>query len=509
MSTSGGSDGGQVIGDPASPEQGQPDGGSIRRRAATGLVTVGIRGTLIRAIGFLGNVVLARKLVPSEFGELAFGLAIMTTTSILTSGGIGAALIGRRQEPTRDELRAVCGFLLAATCVGIVIVAAIGIPLGTPGRLATIMSLCLPLEAARAPKSIMFERRMAFGQIVRAEVTDTLTYTAFAVTAVLVGFGVWGVAVATIMGSLAGLLVLAATRPRGLVRPSLSLAPIRSILRFGMQFQGVGLVNTARDQGLNVGMVAISGTAVLGFWTLALRLMSAAFIIFESGWRVSYPAISRLIEAGENPRRALERALSFVAIITGLVVTPLGGAAPLLVPVLFGPGWHETALVLSWTCLALLLNGSVSVCITGYLYAVGDAGRVLRAIVAHTIVWFVVGLPLVRFVGVQAIGIGAVAASATDLVILGGSIRSRLGLPLRGALVPPFVAGVLAGGGALLFARSFRPTFLSAAVALMVAAVGYVAILLILDRTAVIEFARFVLRLARRAKPAPAGVEAI
>ena len=183
------------------------------------------------------------------------------------------------------------------------------------------------------------------------------------------------------------------------MRPRLSWARVRPILAFGVSFQAVQLVNVARDQGVNVITAAVSGFTVLGFWTMAWRLLQSIFLVFESLWKVSMPAVARMLDAGEAVQPALERALLLAAVLTGLMVVPLAGTAHSLVPVVFGSNWSGTIDVLPWAALALVLNGPLSAVATGYFYAINRPSVLLRVVIAHSVAWFAVFVPLAAVLG--------------------------------------------------------------------------------------------------------------
>jgi hypothetical protein len=58
----------------------------VRDRAARGVVLVAARTTAARICALAANIVLARMLVPSEFGAVAFGLAIVNFAAALSDG---------------------------------------------------------------------------------------------------------------------------------------------------------------------------------------------------------------------------------------------------------------------------------------------------------------------------------------------------------------------------------------------------------------------------------------
>ena len=70
------------------------DADEVRRRAAGGAAALGVRNVVLLAAGLLANLVLARLLVPSDFGYVALGQTLALVGSYLASGGLGIALIG-------------------------------------------------------------------------------------------------------------------------------------------------------------------------------------------------------------------------------------------------------------------------------------------------------------------------------------------------------------------------------------------------------------------------------
>ena len=97
-------------------------------------------------------------------------------------------------------------------------------------------------------------------------------------------------------------------------------------------------------------------------------------------------------------------------------------------------------------CLGLGLGiaGSVSVATQGYLYAVGDAAAVLRAVVLQAVVAFAVTLPLLDTIGVAAFGVGVLVSSLVEAVVLLRATRARLNVRLAHRLVAPTVIGCVA-----------------------------------------------------------------
>ena len=67
----------------------------LGRKAFTGFLWAGASYAAGKVLVFIATLVLARLLVPSEFGLVAFALAVIAYLEYLTDLGLGAALIYR------------------------------------------------------------------------------------------------------------------------------------------------------------------------------------------------------------------------------------------------------------------------------------------------------------------------------------------------------------------------------------------------------------------------------
>ena len=213
----------------------------VRRRAVDGVVTVMFREGVMRALGLIGNVVLARLLTTSDYGAIAFGATIVAFGAFFSDGGIAAALVGRKAEPTTIELKAMLGFNIAITLLAALLIGAVGLPLGRSGALAAVMGLALPLAALRVPAAVVLERRMSYRVFAWADTMQILGYNVIAVTLVAVGFGVWGVAIATVLQALIGSILMMSLGPLPWLAPVFSLRVVKPLLGFGFRFQALAV----------------------------------------------------------------------------------------------------------------------------------------------------------------------------------------------------------------------------------------------------------------------------
>jgi polysaccharide transporter, PST family len=421
------------------------DADEVRRRATSGAAALGVRNVVLLVVGLAANLVLARLLVPRDFGYVALGQTVALAGSFLASGGIGIALIGRPQAPSRRELESVLGVQLAAATGLAVVFAAAAVPFGRGGAVVALILASLPLSTLRVAQAILLERELSFRAIATVDVIELLAQYAWAVTAVALGAGVWGLASAIVVRGLSGSVAMMRLGPLGLLRPRLRWREVRPLIGFGVRFQAAGGVGLARDQALNAGIAAIGGISLLGVWALAFRFMQVPLLLFSTLYRVSYPAMAKLLAAGRDPRPAIERGAGVTAVAIAVIVVGIAAGAPALVPAVLGDRWQDVPEILGLGGIALMLSCPVAAATVGWLYAADDPGTVLRAFAVHAVVWVSVTLALLSPVGPAAIGIGWIAGALGDSTLLALAAARRTGAHVLRVIAPPFAIALVAG----------------------------------------------------------------
>jgi O-antigen/teichoic acid export membrane protein len=419
--------------------------GEVRTRAVAGAVVDLTRGGGMSVIALVGTAVLARMLTPRDFGLIAFGTTLTMFAGFLANGGVGAALIRRAEQPDRRDLKALLAFQTVLNSILAGVMAAVTLPFGELGSVTSIMVLSLPIVAFQAPGAILLERRLEYRALALVDVTETLVYYTWAIAAVSEGAGVWGLVTGGVVRDLAGTCLLLVIVPTARMIPSFSWMRVRALLGFGFRVQAVGFLHLVRDQGLNLGVAAVGGVSVLGVWSVTYRILQIPLLLFNSLWKVSYPSMSRLIAAKEDPTEIIERVVALVAVGSGLIFCPLVASAPDLVPVVLGSRWTTAANPLPPACLGLMIGGSISVALVGYLWAVGDAAVPARAALITIPLIAVVMLPLLPVIGATAAGISWLVTGVVEGVVMLAGARKHVDITILRGLGPPVVAAVCAG----------------------------------------------------------------
>lgn len=338
------------------------------------------------------------------------------------------------------------------------------------------MIVALPIMMLQTPGRITLTREMKYDRQVAIDFGSQLASQVFSVTLVVLGAGVWGLALGAIVKAVVGTL-LTARLSIGFNAPSLrGWRDYGPLVRFGLTFQANWYAFVAREQCINVVIGLVAGLGTLGIWSFTNRLFQLPALAFSSLYVVGFPAMTNYLAQGGEPGPLILRTVRRASIVATLVFPAFAAASPKLIPSIFGNQWRDAAIIMPFICLSTLVLGSISVAATSYLSAAGRPGIVAKASIVFGVIWPLVTGPLLPVIGVAAIGLGNLIGALVEAAILDRATYRMAGVkpnvPLRKPLAVALVSGAVGvtlcvtGSGGLLLA------VLAAALTVTIAAGG-------------------------------------
>lgn len=460
---------------------------AARDRAAGGAALLGGRGAIVYALAIAANIALARLLGPRDFGLVALGTVLLALGGYLSDGGMGYALVRRKEPPDRLDLAAVNGVQLALATAIAAVAAGGAAAFGRDGLVVALMLLALPITTARLPAAIVLERRLLYRPVALVDLVEAISYYAWALVAVALGLGVWGLASAVVARAVIGVVLMARVGPVGFVRPRWAWQRVRPIFGFGAKVQVNALVNIARDQTLNVAVAAVAGVATLGVWSLAYRVLQVPQLVVVTAVRVMFPLSARAVREAEDVRPLIERGVAMLTVAVGAIVAAMAATAPAMLPALLGAEWDDVAATVLWAGLALVVTAPVMAMTIGYLYAMDRAGTVGVAVGTQAVIWVALTIALLPSLDTIAVGVAAGPASVAAAVIVERTARALSGAAVLRSLAGPVVASVTAVAAGWFAARAGPESIAWGVVALAIAEATFLAALALLARAALTD----------------------
>lgn len=406
----------------------------LSHRASRGtLVTVGAQWSRT-ALQLVATLVLARLLVPADFGLVAMVMAIVGLADLLREFGLSGAIV--RQREIDDRLWA--SIHRFSLLVGVVAggLAAAAAPLvaalyGEPRLVALTLALApiVLVNSVGMPLQAALQRDLRFGAIALVEVLAAAAGVLGAVVAALLGAGYWSLVLLPGLAAVVRLELLLVVRrpPLRNPRPWRDLLPV---VGTGGSILGVEVLNYAARNLDNVLIGRALGPAVLGVYTRAYALLMLPISQLNGPLaRVGLPVLSRLQDEPDAYRRYVRTAMLVIGYAALPVFAIAAAVATPLVTVLLGDAWTEAGPIFALLAIAGVAQalGNVS----GWLYV--SLGRARRQLV-----WFAATKPLV----IASFVVGLAWNGVHGLALLYGLVSCALLVPgfllaIRGTFVRP------------------------------------------------------------------------
>ena len=381
----------------------------------------------VRAVGLVSLVILARLLVPADFGLVAMATALSGALAAMSEFGFQVALIqnqaaDRRHYDTAWTLGLIRGVIVAAA------LAACAGPLAamlSDQRLEPILWLLAlgvvvtsfeNIAVVDFRKDLQFHREFAYraiGKVASFVITVPL--------AILVR-NYWALVVGIVTGQSAGVLlsyVMCSYRPR------LSVAAWRELIRFSKWLLLNNMLYFAYHRVDSFVIGRFAGAQPLGFFRVANEIASLPTTEMVAPIRAAIlPGYAKLASDHERLRASFATTFGAIVIVAVPVAVGLGLLADPLVRVMLGERWLDAIPLLQVLCIA----GAINVCTANTWPVFIALGRpwittVLMALGVALIVPFMIW-------GVQAAGpVGAAwALVVVSAVLLAANLFATLRL---------------------------------------------------------------------------------
>lgn len=334
---------------------------SLYKHAQDGAVWSAIDAMGARFVQFVIGVILARLLLPEQFGLIGMLAIFMAVTQALLTSGFGSALI-QKKEVTQADTSSVFYFNLGIGVVlaGLLCLAAPAIarfyeePVLT--ALTRVMSLVIVINAFAVVQTAMLTRAVDFRTQTKVSLLAGALSGAIGVVMAYRGFGVWSLVGQQVSNAFfhAALLWLFNRWRPGLV---FSYTSLRSMFAFGSRLLISSLLNQVFMNIYYVVVGRLFSPATLGFYTRAKRLEELPSMTLSSVvTRVSFPVFSSIQDDGARLKRGLRRALTLLVFVNCPVVIGLAAAARPLIVVMLTDKWLPCVPYLRLLCgVGLLL----------------------------------------------------------------------------------------------------------------------------------------------------------
>lgn len=393
---------------------------SLKSVTTKGIIWSAIDKFAVQFGQFVVSIVLARILVPEDFGLIAMLSIFLAVSQTFIESGLGTGLI-QRQDRTDKDYSTLFVFNLAVSCFFYLVLFFTAPFISSFFKqpqlieLTRILGLNLFLNALGIVQRTKLTIAIDFKAIAKSNITGMIVGGLFGVIFAVKGYGVWSMVIQILSSSIASSVSLWFF---GNWKPSIvfSKKSFQSLFGFGSKLLIAGLYAQLLNHVYSISIGRFYPSASLGFYTRAKSIADiSAGSIVSILQQATFPILTTL----QFDKKKLVSVFSRMIRLSAFLIIPFIALIALLakpiVLLLFTDKWAALIPLLQWMVFARIFY-PMSVINMNLLNAVGRSDLYLKVDLSKlpiTVLAMVITIPL----GVKAMIIGHVVTSALSYII--------------------------------------------------------------------------------------------
>jgi len=293
------------------------------------------------------SVVVARMLVPEDFGVMAILTFFTAVALVVVDSGFSQTLL-RKKEPTNDDYKSVFLFNMAVSAVLYMLLVAASpllaryYNLHIINKIAPVLFLLLPINALGIIQNTRLAREFRFGVLSRINFIASLVAGVAAMAIAVCGGGVWAlVAQRLLVVTTKSLLLWWRGGWRG--EGSFNSSAWRDMAPFSFRLMSTDIVSTVYNNVAQLFIGKIYSADTLGYFNQAQKIkdlpVQSAVLSVQS---VTYPALAKIRDDERKFAESYRKVLLINIFVMAPAVVGMSAVAEPLFRVLLGERWLPT-----------------------------------------------------------------------------------------------------------------------------------------------------------------------
>lgn len=331
-----------------------------KEKTVSGMIWTGIGKFGTMGLSFVANLVLARLLVPEDFGCIAMLQVFIAISTIFVTAGFGTALV-QKKDPKHIDYTSVFYWNLAASVVFFWILYFCAPPIARfykiPELVAVlrVQSVSLIIQAFSTVQSSQLQKQLRFKELSTRNIVATAVGTAVAIVMALLGCKVWSLVASQLVTSFVGVLLLWKMSDW---RPTLefSFQSLKELFAFGGLMALSSLVETVYTnlQSLIIGRLYSSGD--LGYYNQAKKLEAVPTdSLSQIVNQVSFPVFAALQDDKERLLNGVRKNIKAITYLNFPLMALMIVIAHPLITFLYGARWETSVPFFQILCISSMV----------------------------------------------------------------------------------------------------------------------------------------------------------
>lgn len=316
----------------------------VGRKMAAGVAWMVLFKLAERGLGFISTLILARLLVPADFGLVAMATAFVAMLELLSAFGFDIALI-RRQDAGREHYDTAWTFSVVVGAALALVMLAISGAVAEFYREPAVQPLIWVLAVGSLVQGfenigvVAFRKELAFDKEFRFQLAKKLAMFVVTVPLAFALRSYWALVVGIVAGRVASVLLSYRVHP---YRPRFSLAAWSDLIHFSKWLLLNNALAFLRERTSDLVVGRLQGPRALGLYNVAYEIsnLPTTELVMPIN-RAVFPAYARMSSDPSVLREGFLNVLGVIALLTVPAGAGIAATAHLLTPVLLGAKWVD------------------------------------------------------------------------------------------------------------------------------------------------------------------------
>lgn len=426
---------------------------SLRKKTLVGSIWMMMERFGYLTIQFVSNLVLARLLMPEDFGAIGIMMVFITLSNVFIDSGFSASLIQKKEITEKDKSTVFFTNLM----LSVVVYTALFISspwiadyfhIEQLRSLFRVLGVVLLIDAFCAIQNTVLTREMNFKRLTQIKLAAIVVAASVAIYLAYTGFGIWALIVQYILYSTIRTSVtwiVAKWRPIN----AFSKESFRTLFGYGSKllFQSFIAQLYVNFQQILIGRFYTP--ADLGYYSQARQFQQIPTgTVTQVINSVAFPAYSQLQDDKVQLRQMFRQNVQIVAFFNTPIMVLLASIAQPLIVLLYSDKWMGAIQYFQFLCIGYGIFSALHACSLSVLKAAGRSNYVLNLEIIKTILgisFIILGL---HIFGIWGILYALALNSLIEIFLNGFYVSKELGyngINLLMDTIPSIVLSFISG----------------------------------------------------------------
>lgn len=307
-------------------------------------------------ISFIVSIVLARILVPEQYGIVAIVTIFINLANVFVTSGLGTSLVQKKEADDLDfSTMFWAGIVLSLILYSIIFLISPIVAKLYDNELLTVvlrvMGIKIPIAAISSIQQAYVQRKMIFKKFFFSTIIGTIISAFVGIGMALKGFGVWALVGQYLTNSIIDICILAITvnwKPKFMF----SFERFKGLFSYGWKIMASSFIGTVFDQlrGLIIGAKYTS--ADLAYNNKGEQIPALLSTNINSTMEsVLFSSISKVQDDKEKVKRAMKRLMKISSFVIMPLLFGISAVANSLITILLTEKWSECVPYLRVVCI--------------------------------------------------------------------------------------------------------------------------------------------------------------